>query len=42
MSIDQENVIDFHYVDPKTGRGVLAISDHLPYDHDQAEHILLL
>ncbi len=35
MTIEQSNVIDFMGIDPKTGRVILFISDHLewgPYD----------
>lgn len=40
MSIEQTNVVDFIGIEESTGRVVLTISDHLPWDDD--EHFPLL
>ena len=42
MSIDQTDKIDFLVKDQNHGRAVLIISDHLPWDEDEAQHLLLL
>jgi hypothetical protein len=42
MSIDQTDKIDFLVRDRGKRRAVLVISDHLPWDEDEGEHLLLL
>ena len=42
MSIDQTGVVDLIGVDNKTGDVVLTITDHLPWESDVNEHLLLL
>lgn len=42
MSIEQSKVVDFVSIDPGSGDVYLTISDHLPWDHGEGEHLLLL
>ena len=42
MSIEQNEIVDFVSIDPKSGDVYLTISDHLPWDHGDGEHLLLL
>jgi Family of unknown function (DUF6572) len=42
MTIDQVDVIDHYAVDKVSGDVLLVISDHLPWDEDEGEHLLLL
>ncbi|MGA2404326.1 MAG: DUF6572 domain-containing protein [Syntrophobacteraceae bacterium] len=42
MSIEQTEVVDFVSIDPKSGDVYLTISDHLPWDRGEGEHLLLL
>jgi hypothetical protein len=42
MSIDETNKIDFWWKDNEKGLAILAISDHLDWDHSQGEHLALL
>lgn len=42
MSIEQTGTIDFVNIDRKLGDVWLTISDHLPWDHGEGEHLLLL
>jgi hypothetical protein len=42
MSIDETSKIDFWWRDKEKGLAVLAISDHLDWDQDEGEHLLLL
>ncbi len=42
MSIEQTGIVDFVNVDPKSGDVWLTISDHLPWDHGEGEHLILL
>ena len=41
MSIEQANTVDFVSIDDATGDALLTISDHLPWDEEEA-HLLLL
>jgi hypothetical protein len=42
MSIEQTDVVDFVGIDKKSGDALLTISDHLAWDQDEDEHLLLL
>ncbi|MDM9622631.1 DUF6572 domain-containing protein [Rhizobium sp. S96] len=42
MSIDQTEIIDFVSIEKSNGEVVLTISDHLPWEEDEEEHLLLL
>jgi hypothetical protein len=42
MSIDQTDKIDFVNIEYKTGDVLLSISDHLSWDEDEGEHLLML
>lgn len=40
MSVEQTNEVDAVGIDRRTGKVILTVSDHLPWDRD--EHVLLL
>ncbi len=42
MSIDEPSKIDFWWRDKERGLAVLAISDHLDWEHAPGEHLLFL
>jgi hypothetical protein len=42
MSIDQTDTIDFATIDKASGDVWLTISDHLPWDENEGNHLLLL
>jgi hypothetical protein len=42
MTIEQPDVIDFTTTDPLTGEVCLVISDHLPFDVDEGQHLWIL
>jgi hypothetical protein len=42
MSIDQTDVVDFVSIDNASGDLWLTISDHLPWDEDEGNHLVLL
>lgn len=42
MSVQQPDVVDFAAVDPETDELLLTITDHLPWDIDEGEHLLAL
>lgn len=42
MSIEQTNTVDIASVDRDSGDFLLTISDHLPWDREENQHILLL
>jgi hypothetical protein len=42
MSIDQADTIDFATIDKASGDLWLTISDHLPWDENEENHLLLL
>jgi hypothetical protein len=42
MPIDKTNKIDFWWRDEERGLAVLAISDHLDWNHAPGEHLMLL
>ena len=42
MSIDQTDVVDFVNIDRVSGRTLLTISDHLDWDENEGEHLLML
>ncbi len=42
MSIDQAETIDFCTIDNASGDLWLTISDHLPWDENEGNHLLLL
>lgn len=42
MSISEEKVIDFITIDHKTGDVFLSISDHLPWDDMESDHLAYL
>lgn len=42
MSIEQTQIVDFVNIDPKSGDVWLTISDHLPWDQGEGEHLFLL
>lgn len=42
MTVEQTDVIDIATIDHATGDVLLTISDHLPWDVDEGEHLLLL
>ena len=39
MSVDNPNVVDFISIELDTGKAVLTIADHLPWDEDSDEHL---
>ena len=42
MSIDQTDVIDLAAIDRASGDLWLTISDHLPWDKNEGDHLILL
>jgi hypothetical protein len=42
MSIEQADKIDFVTIEHKTGDVLLSISDHLSWEDDEGEHLLML
>jgi hypothetical protein len=42
MSIEQIDVVDFVSIDKNSGDAWLTISDHLTWDRNEGEHLLLL
>lgn len=42
MTIEQPNTIDFVSFEPESNDVVLTISDHLAWDQNEGEHLLLL
>ncbi|WP_312894131.1 DUF6572 domain-containing protein [Rhizobium laguerreae] len=42
MSVSQTDIIDFAGIDEATGDLRLTISDHLPWDQDEGDHLLIL
>ena len=42
MTIEQSEVIDFVHLTKVSGVIVLTVVDHLPWDQDEGEHLLLL
>jgi hypothetical protein len=42
MSVDQTDTIDFATIDKATGDLWLTISDHLPWDENEGDHLSLL
>jgi hypothetical protein len=42
MSIDQADTIDFVGIDKASGDLWLTISDHLPWDENEGNHLILL
>ena len=42
MSIDQTNEIDFATIDKASGDLWLTISDHLPWEENEGNHLVLL
>jgi hypothetical protein len=42
MSIEQADKIDFVNIEYQTGDVLLSISDHLRWDEDEGEHLLML
>ena len=42
MSIEQTNVVDFVGIEYATGRATLTISDHLDWNENEGEHLLML
>jgi hypothetical protein len=42
MSIDQTDAIDFATVDKASGDVWLTISDHLPWNENESDHLVLL
>jgi hypothetical protein len=42
MSIEQADKIDFVTIEYQTGDVLLSISDHLSWDEDEGEHLLML
>jgi hypothetical protein len=42
MSIDQSDTIDFATIDKASGDLWLSISDHLSWDENEGDHLLLL
>jgi len=42
MSIEQTDVVDFWSIDHGSGRVKLTISDHLDWNENEGEHLLLL
>jgi hypothetical protein len=42
MTIEQPNIIDFFSVEHGSGDVVLTISDHLVWDRNEGEHLILL
>ncbi|WP_027572142.1 DUF6572 domain-containing protein [Bradyrhizobium sp. WSM1743] len=42
MSVDQRDTIDFATIDEATGDLWLTISDHLPWDENEENHLVLL
>lgn len=42
MSIEQTDVVDFATIERGSGDLLLTISDHLPWDDRESEHLVLL
>jgi uncharacterized protein DUF6572 len=42
MSIEETNAIDFASIDRASGDLLLTITDHLPWDHNEGNHLVLL
>jgi hypothetical protein len=42
MSIEQADKIDFVNIEYQTGDVLLSISDHLSWDEDEGEHLMML
>jgi hypothetical protein len=42
MSIEQADKIDFVNIEDRTGDVLLSISDHLSWDEDEGQHLVLL
>ena len=42
MSIEQTNVVDFVGIERASGNATLSISDHLGWDENEGEHLLML
>lgn len=42
MSVDQTDTIDFATIDNASGELWLTISDHLPWDQNEGEHLVIL
>ena len=42
MSIEQTNVVDLVTIEGGTGNVLLTVSDHLPWETDEGNHLLLL
>lgn len=42
MSVDQTDTIDFATIDKVSGDLWLTISDHLPWDNNEGNHLVLL
>ncbi len=42
MSVDQTDAIDFATIDKASGDLWLTISDHLPWDENEGNHLVLL
>jgi hypothetical protein len=42
MSIDQTDTIDFATIDKTSGDVWLTISDHLPWEENEDDHLVLL
>jgi hypothetical protein len=42
MSVDQTDTIDFATIDKASGELWLTISDHLPWDENEGNHLVLL
>ena len=42
MSVDQTDTIDFATIDKASGDLWLTISDHLPWDENEGNHLVLL
>jgi hypothetical protein len=42
MSIEQTDVVDFVTIEHGSGRVLLTISDHLKWDENEGEHLLML
>ena len=42
MSVDQTDTVDFVTIDKASGDLWLTISDHLPWDENEGNHLVLL